>query len=126
MTTDNDAVEVARRHYRALEMSAAIMRDPKRTGGWEGAERTARAFERQAETAKSLYAALTTERAKVAALEAEATRWREVADELAEAAKNMLTEYQPTYHDCTDNGEPLCCLCEAEVALTRFKQESGE
>ena len=70
--------------------------------------------------------ALTAERAKVAALEAEATRWREVADELAEAAKNMLTEYQPTYHDCTDNGEPLCCLCEAEVALTRYKQESGE
>ena len=74
----------------------------------------------------SLLDALTTERAKVAALEAEATRWREVADELAEAAKNMLTEYQPTYHDCTDNGEPLCCLCEAEVALTRYKQESGE
>lgn len=65
-------------------------------------------------------------RAKVAALEAEATRWRVVADELAEAAKNMLTKYQPTYHDCTDNGEPLCCLCEAEVALTRFKQESGQ
>ena len=74
--TNIDALEVARRHYRALEMGAAIMRDPQRTGGWEGAERTARAFEHQAETAKGLFDFITTERAKVAALEAEAERLR--------------------------------------------------
>lgn len=58
--TEDDSVElttteVARRIYRTLEMSAAIMRDPARTGAWEGAERTASAFERQAVAAKRLY-----------------------------------------------------------------------
>lgn len=47
-----------RRLYRGLEMSANIMRDPLRTGGWEGAERTAAAFDRYAATAQSLYALL--------------------------------------------------------------------
>lgn len=51
-------VEQARRIYRALEMSAAIMRDKKRTGNWDGARRTADAFERQAIAAKQLHDAL--------------------------------------------------------------------
>ncbi len=53
-----EVTEAARRIYRALEMSAGIMRDPRRTGGWEGAERTASAFERQAMAAKSLHDSL--------------------------------------------------------------------
>lgn len=36
---------------RTAEMSAEIMRDPRRTGGWEGAERVARAFDRIARKA---------------------------------------------------------------------------
>lgn len=36
---------------RTAEMSAGIMRDPRRTGGWMGAENTARAFDRIAERA---------------------------------------------------------------------------
>ena len=54
--------------------------------------------------------------------------WREIADELAAAAKDMLTKYQPAYHDCIDKGEPPCCLCNAEVALTTYNQakERGE
>lgn len=48
-------IERARRLYRALEMSANIMRDPTRTGGWDGAEKTADAFERQAIAAKELH-----------------------------------------------------------------------
>jgi len=43
--------ETLRRLKRTGEMSAAIMRDPRRTGAWEGAERTARAFERMGEFA---------------------------------------------------------------------------
>jgi hypothetical protein len=53
-----DLIEMARRLYRGLEMQAAIMRDPARTGGWDGAERVAAAFERQAEAAKKLHDAL--------------------------------------------------------------------
>lgn len=37
---------------RAAELSADIMRNPQRTGGWVGAERTARAFDRLADHAK--------------------------------------------------------------------------
>ena len=48
--------------------------------------------------------------------------WREIADELAAAAKDMLTKYQPAYHDCIDSGEPPCCLCNAEVSLTTYNQ----
>lgn len=60
MTDDNEAralslTEAARRIYRGLEMSAEIMRDPRRTGGWEGSERTASAFDRQARAAKLLH-----------------------------------------------------------------------
>lgn len=45
-----------RKLYRGLEMSAGLMRDRKRTGGWSGAERTADAFARYAATAQSLHA----------------------------------------------------------------------
>lgn len=38
--------EEIRRAMRAAECSAEIMRDTKRTGGWAGAENTARAFDR--------------------------------------------------------------------------------
>lgn len=38
--------EEIRRAMRAAEASAEIMRDPARTGGWAGAENTARAFDR--------------------------------------------------------------------------------
>jgi Xaa-Pro aminopeptidase len=50
-------LEVVRQEYRAAEMSAAIMRDPQRTGGWIGAERTAQAFDRIARKLKSALAA---------------------------------------------------------------------
>jgi hypothetical protein len=43
--------ETLRRLKRTGELSAAIMRDTRRTGAWEGAERTARAFERMGEFA---------------------------------------------------------------------------
>lgn len=46
---------VIRLEKRVCEMSANIMRDAKRTGGWEGAERTANAFDR---IARALDAAL--------------------------------------------------------------------
>lgn len=36
---------------RTAEMSAEIMRDSRRTGGWEGAERVARQFDRIARKA---------------------------------------------------------------------------
>lgn len=70
--------EAARRIYRTLEMSAGIMRDPGRTGGWEGSERTASAFERQAIAAKSLHtrlAALASTPAGDGVEEAEALGW---------------------------------------------------
>lgn len=44
--------EALRRISRTAEMSAGIMRDTKRTGGWSGSEKVARQFERIAETAK--------------------------------------------------------------------------
>lgn len=64
------AIEQARRLYRGLEMSAGIMRDERRTGGWEGAERTAAAFERYAEDAKGLHARIAELEAHIAANEA--------------------------------------------------------
>ena len=57
-----DLIEAARRLYRGLEMQAAIMRDPARTGGWSGSERVAAAFERQARAAKQLHDTLVAER----------------------------------------------------------------
>lgn len=41
--------EELRLAMRAAECSAEIMRDRERTGGWVGAERTARAFDRIAQ-----------------------------------------------------------------------------
>jgi hypothetical protein len=43
------AAELMRRVQRTSEMSAGIMRDARRTGGWAGAENTARQFDRLAE-----------------------------------------------------------------------------
>ena len=56
--TSDELIERARRLYRTLEMSAGIMRDRKRTGGWEGAERTANAFDRAAINAREIHEAL--------------------------------------------------------------------
>ena len=75
-----------------------------------------------------LAAALTAERAKVAALEAEAARWREVAGELAGAlntAHNGLKWYRA---ECPQfvNGSDYEADEIIDAALTRFKQESGE
>jgi hypothetical protein len=56
MSEGLDMLEQLRRLYRGLEMSAGLMRDRRRTGGWSGAERTADAFSRYAATAQSLYA----------------------------------------------------------------------
>lgn len=46
--------EIVRRIKRTCEMSAGIMRDRERTGGWEGAEKVARQFDRLAELASQL------------------------------------------------------------------------
>ena len=54
----DETIETARRLYRSLEMQAGIMRDPLRTGGWNGAERVASAFERASEKAREIYDAL--------------------------------------------------------------------
>jgi 4-aminobutyrate aminotransferase-like enzyme len=40
--------EFLRLEIRKMEMQANIMRDKRRTGGWEGAEKVAMAFERSA------------------------------------------------------------------------------
>jgi hypothetical protein len=56
----DELIETARRHYRALEMSAEIMRDPRRTGNWSGAASTADAFQRQAAVARAIHDALST------------------------------------------------------------------
>lgn len=52
------ALKLAYRLYRALERSAAIMRNNRRTGGWNGAERVAAAFDRDAVMARSIHALL--------------------------------------------------------------------
>lgn len=55
MTEQEELIEGLRRIYRGLEMSAEIMRDARRTGGWAGAERTATAFARYAQEAKRMH-----------------------------------------------------------------------
>lgn len=52
---DAEILKKARMLYRGLEMQAAIMRDSERTRGWNGAERVASAFERQAVAAKAIH-----------------------------------------------------------------------
>lgn len=69
-SSENDLIEQMRRLYRGLEMSAEIMRDRRRTGGWEGADRTADAFARYAATAQSIHALLTARAAHRASVEA--------------------------------------------------------
>lgn len=44
-----DLEEFIRMEVRKMEMQANVMRDTRRTGGWEGAEKVAMAFERSAE-----------------------------------------------------------------------------
>lgn len=63
---DQMLIRELRKLYRGLEMSAGLMRDRSRTGGWSGAERTADAFARYAATAQSLHA-LVSARAALAA-----------------------------------------------------------
>lgn len=61
MTTNSDAVEAERllhRIERTSDMSANIMRDTRRTGGWDGAEKTARQFDRLRKYAQEAKAAL--------------------------------------------------------------------
>jgi hypothetical protein len=41
--------EVIRKEVRINEMQAGIMRDPRRTGGWDGAGRVAATFDRAAQ-----------------------------------------------------------------------------
>lgn len=50
-----EAREHCRMAYRAAEMSAEIMRDNRRTGGWVGAGRTAAQFERIAARAREAF-----------------------------------------------------------------------
>lgn len=45
--------EELRRIARTAEMSAEIMRDPRRTGGWDGAERVANSYGRMAIKARA-------------------------------------------------------------------------
>lgn len=45
--------EILRQIRRTAEMSASIMRDTRRTGAWEGAEKVARQFDRIATLARS-------------------------------------------------------------------------
>lgn len=51
--TDHEKTEL-HKIMRTAEMSAAVMRDPARTGGWIGAERVARAFESLGQRLKEL------------------------------------------------------------------------
>ena len=74
--------------------------------------------------------ALTTERAKVAALEAEVARWRKVAGELAGALRKELFEAVNcwVHHDGENpegSAEPEHII-QGRAALTRFKQEGGQ
>ncbi len=46
--------EALRRLMRGCEMSAELMRDPERTGGWSGSENVARAFERYSRDLRAL------------------------------------------------------------------------
>jgi len=73
---------------------------------------------------------LTTERAKVAALEAEVARWRKVAGELAGALRKELFEAVNcwVHHDGENpegSAEPEHII-QGRAALTRFKQEGGQ
>jgi hypothetical protein len=52
--TPRNPKEIVRRIKRTCEMSAGIMRDRERTGGWQGAEKVARQFDRLAELASQL------------------------------------------------------------------------
>lgn len=56
--SDDELRETARRLVRTAEMSASVMRDPARTGGWPGSERVARSFDRLAEKAREVHEAL--------------------------------------------------------------------
>ena len=100
------------------------------------------------ETGRQAADALTTERAKVAALETEAVRWREVAGELAgevEQAQNIFAHCNVTSgccmcgspvdshsrvdgHSPVDQGEYNVdqWIPRADAALARFKQKSGQ
>lgn len=60
-------------------------------------------------------------RAKVAALEAEAARWREMAGELARVARSCLDDYG--HASFTDRHRIAAAI---RAALTRYKQESGQ
>lgn len=46
--------EFIRMEVRRCEMQAGIMRDTKRTGGWEGAEKVAMAFDRAADRCREI------------------------------------------------------------------------
>lgn len=59
--THDALAENLRRIVRTCEMSAGIMRDPARTGGWAGSEKTADQFDRIAERAGDSLALLLAE-----------------------------------------------------------------
>lgn len=46
--------EFIRMEVRRNEMQAGVMRDKKRTGGWDGAERVAMAFDRAADRCRDI------------------------------------------------------------------------
>lgn len=93
-------LEQARRIYRALEMSAGIMRDPRRTGGWEGSERTASAFERQGFAAKELHDALPALLSDLEALQAENERLKgEVERDAVSAVQCMAANWTQDHRD---------------------------
>lgn len=112
-------IEQARRLYRGLEMSAGIMRDTRRTGGWEGAERTAAAFERYAEAAKGLHARITALEAHIAA---EPDRMREVVERCAKVAE---TVGDPLRDDDYSVGEYLASQAIA-AALRALAAQGGK
>ena len=57
---DAELKRLAHRVRRLGEMSASLLRDPVRTGHWEGAEKTARQFERFADLGAKIEAILPT------------------------------------------------------------------
>lgn len=89
--------EAARRIYRTLEMSAGIMRDPGRTGGWEGSERTASAFERQAIAAKSLHTRLAALASAPAGTKSKRDTAIEALRDYLTSAGVPLTEFDPEF-----------------------------
>jgi len=60
LTAQRDAlVKALANEVRCAELQAGIMRDKRRTGGWDGAERVAAAFDRTAERCRAALSLVT-------------------------------------------------------------------